>query len=104
MQWRSGCSKSALNGTWQTNISGQNIGITTIVSGGVFYFAAAKFTVGTLNANCRGTGTLVSGGTTYPAFYTAEGSVIGTSKKPNILTASVDMGGGLFQPFTLTRQ
>ena len=93
-----GCSKSALNGTWQTNIGGQNIGITTIVSNGVFYFGAAKFTVNTLNANCRGTGELDDGGTTYPAFFTAEGSVIGTSKKPNILTASVDVGGGKCRP------
>ena len=86
------------------NLGGANLGITTIVTNGVFYYTSVKFTVNTLKANCRGSGSFVSGMTNYPVSYTAEGSVIGTSKKPNILTASVDMGGGVFQPFILTRQ
>jgi hypothetical protein len=86
------CSKKSLNGNWMLNIAGQGVPVT--ISGGVMTVGTESLSFN-LNDKCKGTGTYVSGGTSYPTTIATEKISASSSLKPNMIDVGIDTGMGV---------
>jgi hypothetical protein len=95
------CSKKSLNGNWMFHVAGQGAPVSIV--GGVLNFSGAVFNFN-LNDKCKGIGSLVAGGTTYPATIAAEKISPTSSLKPNFIDMGIDTGGGNIVVYSFYRR
>jgi hypothetical protein len=97
------CSKSSLNGGWSYFPGSGGGGPAVTMSGAQFTIGGVTFKIATFGSNCRGTGTMTSGGTTIPILVTSESIKSSSAQKPNHLVISQILGPTLVNTYLFRR-